>query len=63
MIVEGVPRADMLKMCAYELAREITMMMNEWMNLLLFTAWGNTKKRNIVKLGHFRSTNLEILII
>ena len=31
---EGVPRADMLKMCADDLAREITMMMNEWMNLL-----------------------------
>ena len=60
---EGVPRADMLKMCTDDLAREITMMMNEWMNLLLFRAWGNIKKRNIVKLGHFISTNLRILII
>jgi hypothetical protein len=53
---EGVPRADMLKMCADDLAREITMMMNEWMNLLC-RALGelyNTKKRNIKILRNFK---------
>ena len=36
VIEEGVPRADKLKMCADDLAREITMM-NEWTYLLFRT--------------------------